>query len=306
MARKSDSPLHGILLVDKPAGWTSHDVVAKVRRLTGQRRIGHTGTLDPAATGLLVLCLGNATRLVEYITAHDKRYAGEIALGATTTTDDAEGEVIESRPVPELTGADLDALAARFSGPLEQVPPTFSAISVDGKRSYEVARKGGVVALSARPVVIHGLDLRVAGPGRLSADVHCGPGTYIRSLARDIGAHLGCGAHLASLRRYASGTFRIEDAWTLGEVETIAGNGRVSEILLPADEGMTAFEAAILGVDGMRELGFGRTYAIESEEVRAAAVARLYASDGTFHGVVTLSSLGELRPLKLLNLVNSA
>jgi tRNA pseudouridine55 synthase len=116
MARKSDSPLHGILLIDKPAGWTSHDVVAKVRRMTGQRRIGHTGTLDPAATGLLVLCLGHATRLVEYITAHDKRYTGEIVLGATTTTDDAEGDMLETSPVHQLSDGDLAALAERFSG----------------------------------------------------------------------------------------------------------------------------------------------------------------------------------------------
>ena len=306
MARKSDSPLHGILLIDKPAGWTSHDVVAKVRRLTGQRRIGHTGTLDPAATGLLVLCLGHATRLVEYITAHDKRYSGEIVLGTRTTTDDAEGAVLETRPVPSLSDNDFRAISERFTGPLEQVPPSFSAVSVAGQRSYAVARKGGVLELPSRTVLIHRLELRSAGQGRLTVDVHCGPGTYIRSLARDIGANLGCGAHLAALRRHGSGTFRIEDSWTLDAVERIAAAGRIGDILLPADEGMTSFDAAIVGASGMSELAFGRLYSVESELVREAPVARLYTSDGTFHGVAAVSTSGEIRPLKLLNLGNSA
>ena len=306
MARKSDSPLHGILLVDKPAGWTSHDVVAKVRRLTGQRRIGHTGTLDPAATGLLVLCLGQATRLVEYITAHDKRYTGEIVLGAKTTTDDAEGDAIETQPAPALSAADLRDLEARFTGDLRQVPPAFSAVSVAGKRSYAVARKGGAIDLPPRPVTVHQLELQPVAPDRIAIDVHCGPGTYIRSIARDIGDALGCGAHLASLRRHGSGTFRLEDAWTLDEVETIASAGRIAEILLPADEGMTAFDAAILGTEGAAELVFGRLYAVPKGAIRPSGVARLYTCDGAFKGVVSLSSSGEITPLKLLNLPNSA
>lgn len=306
MARKSDSPLHGILLIDKPSGWTSHDVVAKVRGLTGQRRIGHTGTLDPAATGLLVLCLGQATRLVEYITAHDKRYTGEIVLGTTTTTDDADGDVLETRRAPALTEADVAELARRFTGALQQVPPAFSAVSVQGQRSYAVARKGGTLALPARPVMVHQLTMVPIDANRLAIDVHCGPGTYIRSLARDIGAHLGCGAHLASLRRYASGTFRNDEAWNLEEVAAIAAAGRIGEILLPADEGMTAFDAAIVGAEGATELSFGRAYLPSNPVIRASEVARLYTADGAFKGVAALSNSGEIRPLKLLNLPNSA
>lgn len=305
MARKSESPLHGILLVDKPAGWTSHDVVAKVRRLTGQRRIGHTGTLDPAATGLLVLCLGQATRLVEYITAHDKRYTGEIALGTATTTDDAEGEIISSRPVPVVSTDALAALTRRFTGVLHQVPPAFSAVSVDGQRSYAVARKGATLDLPARPVTIHNLQLTAVAPDRLRIDAHCGAGTYIRSLARDIGAELGCGGHLATLRRLASGSFRLEDAWSLDEIERVSAAGRIDEVLLPADEGMTAFDAAILGADGIAELSFGRMYMPATPVIRACEVARLYTADGAFKGVASLSNSGEIRPLKLLNLPNS-
>ncbi len=306
MARKSDSPLHGILLVDKPAGWTSHDVVARVRRLTGQRRIGHTGTLDPAATGLLVLCLGQATRLVEYITAHDKRYTGEIVLGRTTTTDDAEGDALETRTVPPISAEDLASLARRFTGVLQQVPPAFSAVSVNGQRAYHAARTGTALELPARTITVHSLHLTWASSARLTVEVHCGPGTYIRSLARDIGAELGCGAHLASLRRHASGTFDVRDAWTLAEIESLAAAGQVKPALLPADEGMTAFDAAILGPEGAAELSFGRAYSPASTPIRPAAVARLYASDGTFKGVVSLSSSGQITPVKLLNLPNSA
>lgn len=306
MARKSDSPLHGILLVDKPAGWTSHDVVAKVRRLTGQRRIGHSGTLDPAATGLLVLCLGQATRLVEYITSHDKRYTGEIALGATTTTDDAEGEVVASRPVPDITSSDLESLVRRFTGVLQQVPPAFSAISVDGQRSYAAARKGAAFELSPRTVTVHSLELSAIAPGRVRIEAHCGPGTYIRSLARDIGSELGCGAHLASLRRHASGGFRVKDAWSLDEVERISAAGRIAEVLLPADEGMTTFDAAILSEASTAELFFGRPCVPSPPALRPSDVARLYNSAGLFKGVVSLSSSGEIRPLKLLNLPNSS
>ncbi|MEO9256647.1 MAG: tRNA pseudouridine(55) synthase TruB, partial [Tepidiformaceae bacterium] len=156
-ADRPQSPLHGILLVDKPQGWTSHDVVAKTRGLTHERKIGHTGTLDPMATGLLVLCLGDATRLVEYMAGHDKRYEGEITLGVTTDTDDAEGTPIATCSVPELSEPTLSSLASQFSGALSQRPPAYSAVKIGGKRAYAVARGGGVVTIPARPVMVHSL-----------------------------------------------------------------------------------------------------------------------------------------------------
>ena len=304
MAKRSDSPLHGILPVDKPAGWSSHDVVAKVRRLSGQRRIGHTGTLDPAATGLLVLCLGQATRLVEYVTAHDKRYTGEITLGVRTATDDAEGDVVERRPVPELGPERIEQLARQFTGPLQQRPPSFSAVSVGGKRAYAVARRGGELELPARAVVVHHLQLQERAPGVLAIDVHCGPGTYIRSIARDIGEALGCGAHLTALRRTHAGPFDPGGAYTLGEIETAAAAGQVGDLLLPADEGIAEMEAAILAPPGVAELRFGRGYQAASAGPAGDSVARIYSADGGFHGVASVSSSGLIRPLKVLNLPN--
>jgi tRNA pseudouridine55 synthase len=302
--KRPESPLHGLILIDKPAGWTSHDVVARARRITGQRRIGHTGTLDPMATGLLVLCLGQATRLVEYLTGHDKRYTGEVVLGRTTTTDDAEGDTIEERPVPAVTAVDLREVERRFTGPLFQLPPAFSAIKVAGKRAYAVARAGDTPQLEPRPVAVHALSLSAVSPGRLAIEVHCGPGTYVRSLARDIGAALGCGGHLGSLRRHAAGPFRVEAATTLERLEAAAGSGELAELLLPADDGMWSHEAAVLAPDGGRRFAHGLMHHSGSGAERAAAVARIYATSGDFLGVGSVSSLGEIRPVKVLNLPN--
>lgn len=300
--KRPESPLHGLILIDKPAGWTSHDVVARARRITGQRRIGHTGTLDPMATGLLVLCLGQVTRLAEYLTGHDKRYTGEIVLGRTTSTDDAEGDTVEERPVPAVPESGLKDLERQFTGPILQLPPAFSAIKVAGKRAYALAREGAAPHLEPRPVVVHNLTLGMAGSGRLSIEVHCGPGTYVRSLARDIGAALGCGGHLASLRRRAAGPFRVEDATTLDRLEAAAGSGGLEDILLPGDEGMWDHDTAILGEDGGRRFAHGLMHRSAFCTETSAEAARIYATSGEFLGVGSVSSLGEIRALKVLNL----
>lgn len=292
--------MDGILLIDKEPGWTSHDVVAKARRLTGQRKIGHTGTLDPMATGLLVLCLGRATKLVEYMTRHDKRYEGTITLGSRTTTDDAEGDVLETLPAPDLSETQLRVLESRFTGNLMQRPPAYSAVKVGGQRSYAVARRGGSPAPQERPVSVHSLVLEQAMPGQLSLRVHCGPGTYVRSLARDIGGALGCGGHLASLRRTASGTSRVEDAITLGRLAEVAAAGRLDELLLPPDEGMTGSEAAILAVERGRRLCHGVALEPVVPATRPASIVRAYAADGTFLGVASVDTSGQVRPRKML------
>ncbi|MBE0608598.1 MAG: tRNA pseudouridine(55) synthase TruB [Dehalococcoidia bacterium] len=302
--KRPESPLHGLILIDKPAGWTSHDVVAKARRITGQRRIGHTGTLDPMATGLLVLCLGQATRLVEYLTGHDKRYTGEIVLGRTTTTDDAEGETIEERPVPAVTAVELREMERRFTGPLFQLPPAFSAIKVAGKRAYAVARAGETPRLEPRPVAVHTLSLSAVSPGHLAIELHCGPGTYVRSLARDIGAALGCGGHLGSLRRHTAGPFRVEAATTLEGLEAAAERGAFEELLVPSDEGMRDHEAAILAADGCRRFAHGLMHRSAFRTEAPAEAVRIYATSGEFLGVGSVSSLGEIRPVKVLNLPN--
>ena len=298
-ARRTDSGLDGIVLIDKPAGWTSHDVVAKARGILGQRRIGHTGTLDPMATGLLVLCLGKATRLVEYMTAHDKRYTGQVRLGRTTTTDDADGEVLEERPVPALTPAGLEAATAPFRGSITQLPPAFSALKVGGQRAYDLARRGEQPALQARPVTIHRFTATLGEPGTIDIDVTCSAGTYIRSLARDLGEALGCGAHLSALRRVHAGAFSVRDAVTLEELREAATTGDLEPVLLPVDEGVATIDAAILSEDGARTLANGGTWIARGGAIRAAEVTRIYDTSGGFLGVASVSSSGQIRPRKV-------
>ena len=293
-SRRGD--LDGILLVDKPKGWTSHDIVAKLRGVTGQRRSGHTGTLDPMATGLLVLCLGRATRLVEYMTVHDKRYTGEITLGAATTTDDAEGEVIATGTPPPLDGQALAEIAAQFTGSIQQRPPAFSAIKSGGRRAYAIARAGGDPALKERQVAVHALTLRLTAPDRLSLELHCGPGTYVRSLARDIGELLGCGAHLSSLRRITVGRFAITEAWTVDELTALADP---ASALLPADDGLLEIPAALLDDGKAARLAAGGAIATAAAGA-SREVLRVYSRSGQFVGTAHLHADGELRPGKVL------
>ena len=199
----------GLVVVDKPAGWTSHDVVARVRRLAGTRRVGHAGTLDPMATGVLVLGVEKATRLLGHLTLHDKRYDATVAFGTTTTTDDAEGEVVASCDVAGLTEARVRAAAEALTGEIEQVPPGVSAISVDGVRSYARVRRGESVSLPARRVTVHAFEVLSFSGDSAEVRVHCSSGTYVRALARDLGTALGVGAHLTALRRTASGPYAL-------------------------------------------------------------------------------------------------
>lgn len=210
--------LHGFLNVDKPAGLTSHDVVARLRRVAGQKRIGHGGTLDPAATGVLPIALGEATRLVEYLVEGRKRYTAVVELGVVTTTDDAEGEIVASSAVPHLTLADLLSALDLFVGEIDQVPPMYSAVQVDGKRLYELARAGVTLERAPRRIAIDRIEINTWQAPMLELDITCGKGTYVRALARDLGERLGCGAHLRSLRRTAVGPLRVETAVPLAEL----------------------------------------------------------------------------------------
>ena len=204
---------HHLLLVDKPAGPTSHDVVQAARRAIKERRIGHTGTLDPTATGLLLLCVGKATRLQQFLLAWEKVYAGEIRLGLATTTYDTEGTPLgPESPVPALDAARLAELECQFTGELEQLPPPYSAKKSGGKKFYELARAGEPVPLEPKRVTVHSLRLSQDSPDRLSFEVTCSSGTYVRSLAHDLGQTLGCGGHLLSLRRLRIGPYLVEDA----------------------------------------------------------------------------------------------
>jgi tRNA pseudouridine55 synthase len=234
--------LNGLLVVDKtgfdPAQpearlWTSHDVVARVRRLSGQRRIGHTGTLDPTASGVLLLCLGQATRLVEYYQGHDKRYHAVVALGSATDTYDATGHVTAQKPIPALSTAHVEAALSHFRGDIEQTPPIYSALKQEGEALYAKARRGEEVIVAARPVTIHRLILVAQTATTITLDITCSAGTYIRSLAHDLGEALGTVAHLAELRRSAAGSFTLDDAHTMPTIEVAAEAGTFAELLLP-------------------------------------------------------------------------
>lgn len=299
-ADSQPSNLHGILLVDKPQGWTSHDVVAKTRGLTRQRKIGHTGTLDPMATGLLVLCLGDATRLVEYMADHDKHYSGIITLGMRTDTDDAEGTVIAEHPVPAVTSDTLQSLQRQFTGKLMQRPPAFSAVKVEGKRAYAVARAGGALELKLRPVTVHQLRLALVDERHLAINVHCGPGTYIRSLARDIGDVLGCGAHLSALRRTDVGWFSVNAASTLDGIANASAEGTITELLWQADEGVVDLAAAIVGAGSAELISHGSVIQTPPTGDAPGTSIRIYSVAGSFIGIGRLDANGELRPLKVL------
>jgi tRNA pseudouridine55 synthase len=249
--------LHGFLNIDKLAGPTSHDVVAWVRRLTRQKRVGHAGTLDPAATGVLVLALGVATRLIEYVQdATTKRYHAVVRLGVTTATDDADGQVIGTAPIPALDSAAIEAALGRFRGPTMQVPPMFAALHHEGRRLHELAREGLVVERVARPITIEQLQLLAWQPPLLTLDIICSKGTYIRAVARDLGAALGCGAHLHALRRTAVGAFLIEDATPLAALE--ADPSVVMSILLPPECAVADWPSIELGATEAHQIRNGQ------------------------------------------------
>jgi len=224
--------LEGVLLVDKPTGFTSHDVVARLRRKLAMKRIGHAGTLDPMATGLLMILVGKATSISQYLTNLDKEYEGTIELGKTTNSQDAEGEVLETRPVPALTEEAVRAALQGFLGDQYQTPPMFSAIKVDGVPLYKRARKGEEVVREPRFIRVSSYELTRFALPRLDFRLRCSKGTYVRTLAHDLGQKLGCGAHLCALRRTATDKFRIEAALTLAAIEQLS-LAEIEQRLLP-------------------------------------------------------------------------
>jgi tRNA pseudouridine55 synthase len=218
--------LEGVLLVDKPTDHTSHDVVARLRRKLNMKRIGHAGTLDPMATGLMILLIGKATRISQYLTSLDKDYEGTIELGKVTDSQDAQGEVLETRPVPPLTEAEVVAAFNGFLGDQYQIPPMYSAIKIDGVPLYKSARKGLEVEREPRFIRVQRFELTRFAPPQLDFRLRCTKGTYVRTIAHDLGQRLGCGAHLSALRRTATDKFNIGQALTLDQIEALS----ISEI----------------------------------------------------------------------------
>jgi tRNA pseudouridine55 synthase len=264
----------GLVVVDKPGGWTSHDVVGKLRRLGRTRRVGHAGTLDPMATGVLICGLGRATRLLGHLALTDKTYTATIRLGVTTTTDDAEGEVL-AREVVSASDADVAAALAALTGDISQVPSSVSAIKVNGQRAYARVRAGEEVELAARPVRVSRFELVARRDADLDVVVDCSTGTYVRALARDLGAALGCGGHLTALRRTRVGGF---DLSTAADLSALIEAGSVEGALLPLAESVArSFPRRDLSDEESRELSFGRRLTASEQ----AGVIGAFAPDGT-------------------------
>ena len=242
----------GLVVVDKPAGWTSHDVVARVRRLAGTRKVGHAGTLDPMATGVLLVGTGRATRLLGHLALTDKAYDATIRLGVTTTTDDAEGEVLATADPSGVGDEDVRAATAALTGDLAQVPSSVSAIKVDGVRSYARVRAGEQVRLAARPVRVRAFEMLRRDGADVDVHVVCSSGTYVRALARDLGAALGVGAHLAALRRTRVGPYRVDAARSMDQL------AERLEVVPLADAVATAFRRRDVTAQEAREVSYGR------------------------------------------------
>lgn len=276
--------LHGILVVDKPRGWTSHDVVARVRRLAGQRQVGHGGTLDPMATGVLPLGLGSATRLLEYLAEGGKTYEATVRLGTETNTYDAEGEIVAELPWRHVSERALCEALQRFVGTIAQRPPAFSAIKRDGRPLYELARRGEAVDAPPRTVTIHTIDLLRFTPPELDLRVVCGGGTYIRSLAHDLGRAVGSAAHLTALRRTRVGSLTLDGATTLDALEG-SGSAPLEAKLLPADRAVPHLPAVQLDDAAAADVRHGRDPDIAAMHVLAESteiLCRAYDRAGAF------------------------
>jgi len=265
--------MNGFLIVDKPAGMTSHDVVNAVRRLAGIRRVGHTGTLDPLATGVLVLALGAATRLVQFIDGNHKTYHATLRLGETTTTYDADGDLVERRPVT-VSQAEIEAALVGFRGDITQIPPMYSAVKVKGQKLYKLARQGKEIERAARPVTIHRLNVLDWALPEVTIEVICSAGTYIRSLAHDLGQTLGCGAHLTALTRIAAGEFRLEDAYALEVLRTLAQAGRLADVVLSPETALTELPVIVLTPEQVQAVRFGQMVTLNNAPDTEMAQAR--------------------------------
>ena len=269
--------MNGIILIDKPQGWTSHDVVGKLRGILHERRIGHSGTLDPLATGLLVVFIGRATRAVEFAEADRKEYVAGLRLGMSTDTQDITGRIISKETdIPDEP--EVRIAIERFRGELEQIPPMYSAVKIGGKKLYELARKGESIERKPRHITIFGLEITGRSDNDYILDVVCSKGTYIRTLCHDIGAALGCGGCMSSLRRTKSGVFSVDNAYTIAEIQEAADRGEEEKLLLPIDTLFAGYTKLSVDADSEKKLKNGCIINTYSPDGRF----RVYSEDGEF------------------------
>lgn len=285
--------MNGILLIDKAEGWTSSDVVIKLKGVLRERRVGHSGTLDPMATGLLAVFVGRATRAVEFAEAHDKRYTAGLRLGVTTDTQDVTGSVLRSCQA-NVAEDELKAVLTRFTGELEQIPPMYSAIKINGQKLYDIARRGGEVERRPRHITVSGISVVGRSGNDFVLDISCSKGTYIRTLCNDIGDALGCGGCMSSLRRTAAGDFSVSQAYTIDEVVAAAAAGEAGKLLLPTDSMFAALPRCTAGAQDERRIKNGN-------EIKTPALAdgdyRVYSDSGEFL-MLSRAENGRMRTIK--------
>lgn len=282
--------LHGLLVIDKPAGWTSHDVVAKIRRLTGERRVGHAGTLDPMATGVLPVAVGDATRVIEYLADADKTYEADIAFGVETDSYDADGRVTRVSDSNAITENAIHQALDQFRGEIVQVPPMHAAIRVGGVRLYELARQGIEIEREPRRLSVYELDLLRWSPPVVTLRIRCSKGFYVRSLAHDLGQALSVGAHLENLVRTSTGPFTLCDAWRMAELAQLDRDGLAAQwptVALHPDAMLTGMDALVLDESARTRWRQGQPIAATAPSTGAVSV---YADDGTWLGIGEASS----------------
>ncbi len=300
--RQRGRAVNGILLLDKPVGITSNDALQQVKRLFDARKAGHTGNLDPMASGLLPICFGEATKVSAFLLDADKHYRGVCKLGQRTNTGDAEGEVIESRPVVGVTEARVREVLESFLGEIEQIPPMHSAIKHQGQPLYKLAHQGIEVERQPRRVTIYALELLGLNGDELEIDVHCSKGTYIRTLAEDIGAALGCGAHLNQLRRTGAGPFQEAGAVTLEQLKQMVmegGQERLDALLLPVEEALAACPVVNLTANLSYYVRQGQPVLVPQAPTHG--LVRLFGPDGDFVGVGHVLDDGRVAPKRLFH-----
>ena len=271
--------ISGVLVIDKPTGMTSHDVVNIVRRGTGIRRAGHTGTLDPRASGVLVILVGPAVRLSEYISASDKRYQAIIRMGTATDTYDAEGAFTRDEVTVDVTEEQFEAELKKFEGEVEQTPPAYSAVKINGRKAYEMARKGEEVEIEPRMIQVHHLEVLEWATPEVVVDVHCSSGTYIRSLANDLGEVLGCGAYLVGLRRTKNGRFSLRDAVPLRKLKEAFEAGDWYKHIIPAAESLSDWPSVVLSPDEVETLRHGQRVKVDADDPEDEMVRGISEAD---------------------------
>lgn len=298
--RRRGLPVDGVLLLDKPQGLSSNQALQQVRRLLQAQKAGHTGTLDPMATGLLPVCLGEATKFSAQLLEADKTYRTRVQLGVVTDTGDAEGEVVERHPVAPLSVTEIEHVLERFRGEIEQTPPMYSALKHQGRKLYELAREGKTVERAVRRVTVYDARLLAAEGTAFELEVRVSKGTYIRTLAEDIGRALGCGAHITALRRLATGPFGAEGMLTIDRLEALPDQAAREAALLPVDVLVAHLPRLALDEAARQRIMQGQPVRLDVNDIAIGELARLYSAE-TFIGLGVVSGPQEVAPKRLLS-----